>query len=128
MDDVSNVAAAVLSSIMLLVTYTSRQVTIGTYSNAPGTANNFVGEIAELWFDIGRTVDWSVVGNRRLFFDASNKIVLNKGANGQTPFTATPTGYFAGATATWQTNKGSGTGMTVGAGALTTSSALPPGV
>jgi Concanavalin A-like lectin/glucanases superfamily len=128
-NDASNLAASPVCN-NVAQDYTCRQVTIGTYPGTPGSDNNFVGELSELWFDIGRAVDWSVVGNRRLFFDASNNIVLNKGANGQIPFTATPTGYFSGPTSSWQTNKGSGTGMTLGGGTgvLTTSLSLPPGV
>ena len=104
--------------------FTNTENTVGT--NAEGlNTHNFVGELSDVWFDIGRYVDFSVSSNRRLFFNASNAIV-DKGTDGSVPFSAAPIAFFSGATASWATNKGTGGGMTT-TGTLTTSSSQPPG-
>lgn len=109
-DDAANLAGSPTNNNVAR-DFTNTQNTVG--ANAANTANNrFVGELADPWFDIGRFVEVSTLSNRRLFFDAAN-LPVSKGANGSVPFGAAPTLFLSGATASWQTNKGAGGGMTL---------------
>lgn len=82
-----------------------------------GGSQKVNGQIADLWIDFNRYVDFSVASNRRLFF-ASNGKLVNKGTTGNTPFGTAPEIFLSGLTADWHTNKGTGGGFTE-IGALT---------
>lgn len=83
-------------------------------------------DIADFWFDPNQApLDFSVTGNRRLFITAGLAPV-NLGTNGATPTGTSPAVFFSGATASWNTNKGTGGGFTISAGSITSASSNPP--
>ena len=81
------------------------------------------GDLADVWIDFGRYVDFSIVANRRLFITAG-LCPVDLGDDGSIPFSAAPIMYFSGATAAWHTNKGDGGGFTEN-GALTDAATNP---
>ncbi len=88
-----------------------------------GGGTKYDGDLADVWIDYGRFVNFSTVSNRRKFIDAAGKPV-DLGSDGSIPFGAAPIMYFSGPTDTWHTNDGDGGGFTEN-GALTTASTSP---
>ena len=93
------------------IDFTSGDLGIGAYP--VGGFNPFGGDMADVWLRLGGSViDFSVEANRRMFITAEGK-------------PANPTGWPSGGQVqchgpvdSWHTNKGSGGGFTVTAGAL----------
>ena len=101
--------------------------TVVTYDTGPSSldfqqSDHYIGcvddtsffldaDIAEVWIDFNRYVDFSVESNRRKFVTADLKAV-NLGANGETPFGSSPFMYFANPYTSFQTNLGTGGGFT----------------
>lgn len=94
-----------------------------TIGEVYGGGNNYYGDIADFWLDIGTYIDFSVTANRRKFIDSNGKPVY-LGSNGNNPTGSSPTIFQSGATATWHTNKGTGGGFTENR-PLTTASTSP---
>lgn len=80
-------------------------------------------EMADLYFNIGVYVDFSIESNRRKFIDASGNPVW-LGRQGELPTGAQPHFFFTDDAGTWHTNKGSAGGFTL-AGVLTTAATSP---
>lgn len=92
--------------------------------NENGAGNQKLnGDIAELWFMPGVALDLSNSANRRKFISAGGKPV-SLGSDGSTPTGSAPLIFLSGATASWQTNDGTGGGFTLN-GTLTTASTSP---
>jgi hypothetical protein len=83
-------------------------------------------DVADFWFDPNQApLDLSVTANRRKFITAGLAPV-NLGAAGATPTGTSPAVFFSGASASWNTNKGTGGGFTITAGSITNASSNPP--
>lgn len=106
------------------INYTRSEAGVGHIwlSSTPGFFK-FDGDMAELYFQDGEFLDFSVEANRRKFIDAMGKPV-GLGADGSTPTGSVPLVFQSGATDEWHTNKGSGGGFTE-VGALTDASSSP---
>ncbi|HET9991063.1 MAG TPA: hypothetical protein VFQ65_21170, partial [Kofleriaceae bacterium] len=74
-------------------------------------------DVAELYADLGTSLDLTIDANRRAFSDSAGKPV-DLGPQCSAPTGHAPTGCFTGDVATWFTNKGKGAGFTPGGGAL----------
>lgn len=86
------------------------------------------GNLADVYCHIGASLDLSTTSNRRKFIDGSGNAV-DLGSDGSTPTSSQPILFFHGAVSGWETNDGSGGGMTIsGAGSPTISAAAtnPP--
>jgi hypothetical protein len=84
----------------------------GVGATPTGTAL-FNGALADFFWDEGSPLDLSVTANRRLFIDA-NKQPVNLGTDGSKgPSGVAAFVFLSAATASWQTNKGSGGGFTL---------------
>ena len=77
----------------------------------PDGNNKLVGDLAELWFAPGVYIDLSVVANRRKFRTAAGKPAY-LGPTGAIPTGTAPLIYMSGATASWESNNGTGGGFT----------------
>ncbi len=115
-------------------------INITTYTNAnldftdtdwmfgsalPTSQNNpWGGDVADVWIALGQYIDLSVQANREKFYLTSAPVYM--GAAGDLPTGSAPTVYMQGALASWATNKGSGGGFTVSAGALADAATDPP--
>lgn len=86
-------------------------------------ANTLVGDIAQVYYRIGSTIDFSVEANRRKFISADNRPV-DLGANGSLPTGTQPIIFLNNPAASFGTNKGSGGDFTV-TGTLTDASTRP---
>lgn len=111
------------------VTYTNTNIdwdTI-TYSavshNTDSQPRSLNGDIADVWFNPGTYIDFSIESNRRKFIKSDGKPV-GLGSNGQNPTGSSPLLFFSGDTTSWHTNKGTGGGFTEN-GTLTTASSSP---
>jgi hypothetical protein len=96
-------------------------VIVGAQSAAG--ASKLDGDLSEVYINHAASLDLSIEANRRKFISATLKPV-NLGATGSLPTGTAPIMFFSGATASWETNKGSGGGFTEN-GALTTASTSP---
>lgn len=108
-----------------LIDYTVPNAAVGarwTGGGAPG-ANKFDGCLAEVYFQQGEFLDFSVEANRRKFISAAGKPV-DLGSDGSTPTGTVPILFLSGFTVTWHTNDGDGGGLTE-TGALTTCATSP---
>lgn len=97
-------------------------------ANADATfSQKLNGELADVWFEFGRYVDFSVEANRRKFFTSGGALVT-KGSDGSTPFGAAPTGYFGDDNdeSNWGINNAGKGDLTV-TGTLTGSATDPSG-
>lgn len=74
-------------------------------------------DVAELYADLGTSLDLTIDANRRAFSDAAGKPV-DLGPRCSGPTGHMPTGCFTGEVATWFTNQGTGAGFVVGGGDL----------
>ena len=74
-------------------------------------------DVAELYADLGTSLDLRIDTNRRAFSDAAGKPV-DLGPQCSAPAGHVPTGCFTGAAATWFMNQGTGKGFTLGGAAL----------
>lgn len=106
------------------IDYTRAEAGIGHVwvSSSPGTFK-FNGCMADLYFQDGEFLDFTVTANRRKFIDALGK-PADLGADGSTPTGTAPLVFQSGATDAWHTNKGSGGGFTE-TGALTDCASSP---
>lgn len=89
----------------------------------PSAANKFNGDMAELWLQLGLYIDFSIEANRRRFITAAKKPAY-LGPTGARPTGSAPIIFLSGATASWETNKGTGGGFTEN-GALANASTSP---
>lgn len=77
----------------------------------------YTGNMADVWFEDGVYIDFSQEENRRLFIDDMGGPTTLE-SDGSGPTGSAPLIFLSGALATWHTNKGTGGGFTVTAGAL----------
>jgi hypothetical protein len=70
----------------------------------------YIGDIADIWVDVGSYLDLSVEANRRKFISASGHPVF-LGNAGEIPTGAPPDIFLNGDATTWQFNKGAGDGF-----------------
>lgn len=114
-------ASPTLTNDTLLYTNTATQ-NIGSRNSGGGGFKMFA-EIADYYLNTATTLDLSNSANRRKFITAGLKPV-DLGSDGSTPTGSAPIIFFSGATASWNTNKGSGGGFTL-TGTLTDASDSP---
>ena len=124
-----------VGSLPTIITYTVGQTIDFTVANLalgnqPLTDTSPLNaEVADLWVDYGRLVDFSVVANRRLFFAATTHCLVDKGPTGALPFGVAPKLFFKGPASGFITNLGTGgVGMSQISGTLTDSPIDPCGV
>ncbi len=107
--------------------YTDDTMDFTEGDHAVGAASDggfkFIGDLADLWIANGVYIDLSVEANRRKFITAAGTPVELLG-DGSGPNGTAPIMFFQGATAGWETNKGTGGGFTEN-GALADASADP---
>jgi len=126
-----NDAAATIANLTFVesatINFAVANNTVGRYATA--ASGWTTAELSDVWmrFGTGVWVDFSVESNRRKFFSAGGALV-NKGTDGSIPFGVAPQLFLSGAIGGWHTNKGSGGGLIVAAGALSASSSPPAGV
>ena len=77
-------------------------------ANSSGSTRVPLSYYADVWADIGQTLDLSVSGNRDLF-----ALDADKGSDGSTPTGSAPALFLSGSTASWATNKGDGGSLTL---------------
>lgn len=94
---------------------------IGTLTSP--ASNLFNGDMADVYFNYGTSLDLDNIANRRKFIDGAGKPV-GLGLQGDNPTGSVPEVYLSGATAAWHTNKGTGSGYTE-TGALLDASSSP---
>jgi len=121
-NDVSDLLVAVY--VNEIINYTVESWVVGASST--GTFK-FNGAIAELWFNMGQYLDFSVEANRRKFISATGKPV-NLGSDGSTPTGVAPIVYQringGDAAAGFATNLGTGGNFSV-VGSLDIASTSP---
>lgn len=91
------------------IDYASTNGRVGIGDNSSG-ANLYTGDMGEVLFH-DTYIDLSVEVNRRKFITAGLKPV-NLGADGSVPLGVQPRLFLSGAVEDWQTNKGTGGGLT----------------
>ena len=116
------------SDLATVTTYTDDTIDFtyadwGVGAEADGTAK-FNGDMADLLFWSGVYVDLSTTANRRLLINGNKTPVDPDKASGAVATLGTPIVRLTNATATWQTNAGSGGDFTEN-GALTDASTIP---
>lgn len=120
-DDVSDHSLTVASGT---IDYTLADWAIGA---ALDTTEKFDGAIADLYFDQGTYMDFSIEANRRKFRTAAGK-PADLGSDGSTPTGSAPISYHhlddGEAVANFATNRGSGGNFTI-TGTLATASSSP---
>ena len=101
-----------------IINYTRAEAGIGHVwlSSTPGNFK-FNGCMADLYFQDGEFLDFTVEANRRKFISATGK-PIDLGADGSMPTGTKPLIFQSGDTVDWHTNLGSGGGFTE-VGALT---------
>ncbi len=82
--------------------------TIGAKANA---GSKYDGCLADFWLAFAQYIDLSVAANREKFRSAAGSPV-NLGGDGSNPTGTAAIMFFSGATAAWETNKGTGGGFT----------------
>ena len=80
---------------------------VGRHGTTGG--QNWDGQIADLWLDVGTYIDLSVEANRRKFISASG-MPMYLGEDGSIPTGVSPDIFLSGDTVDWHTNKGAGVG------------------
>lgn len=118
-DDVDDTDLQTASDV--IIDYTRTNHSIG---GSPSGAQKLNGDFADVYFDHGTYLDLTIEANRRKFIDPNGKAV-DLGKDGSFVTGSSPIMFFAGPTASWHTNKGSGGGFSVTSGALTDAATSP---
>ena len=92
---------------------------VGT-SSAAGAQLLPLSYLADIWASTSQTLDLSNPTNRDKFLPSAGK-----GSDGSAVTGTAPELFLSGATASWETNKGSGSGLTLTGAALTTAPSVP---